>query len=390
MRFAFTEAQEQFRQEIRAFCAQEMTPEMIARLEAQGEIANAHSPELYKKMADRGWLGVQWPKEYGGEGKSQVEMAIFNEEAGYYQVPMTGYALTVNVVGNSFITFGTEEQKQEYLPRIARGEILFCQGFSEPGSGSDLASLQTQAVEDGDEYVIHGQKIFTTNAHLADYIFLLARTDANVPKHKGLSLFVVPMQAPGVAVRPLYTLGGGRVNQTFFEAVRIPRKNLIGEKNRGWYHATATLDFERSGAGRVGQARRILEGLIQYTKETTRHGHTLSKEPLIRQKLTQMAIELEVVRLIAYRVASMQSRGLIPNYEASMSKVYGSEYLKRLANVGMEIFGPYAPLQRGSKWAPLQGKMEALTRGAMGGTIAAGTSEIQRYIIAGRGLGLPR
>lgn len=390
MRFSFTEAQEKFRQELKEFFEREMTPEVMAKLEAQGETANAHSPEIYKKMAEKGWLGLQWPKEYGGEGRSHVEMAIFNEEAGYYQVPMTGYALTVNVVGNSFIAFGTEEQKKEYLPRIARGEILFCQGFSEPGSGSDLASLQTQAVEDGDEYVINGQKIFTTNAHIADYIFLLARTDPNVPKHKGLSLFVVPMNAPGVSVKPLYTLGGGRVNQTFFEDVRIPRKNLIGEKNRGWYHATTTLDFERSGAGRVGHARRILEGLIQYVKETKRNGYPLSKDPIIRQKLAQMEIELEVVRLIAYRVASMQSRGLIPNHEASMSKVYGSEYLKRLANVGMEILGPYSALQSGSKWAPLHGKIEALTRGAMGGTIAAGTSEIQRYIIAGRGLGLPR
>ncbi|RMF85310.1 MAG: acyl-CoA dehydrogenase, partial [Nitrospinota bacterium] len=329
-------------------------------------------------------------KEYGGEGRSHVEMAIFNEEAGYFHVPMVGYALTVNVVGNSIITFGTEEQKREYLPRIARGEILFCQGFSEPGSGSDLASLQTQAVEDGDEYVINGQKIYTSNAHIADYIFLLARTDPNVPKHKGLSLFVVPMDAPGVSIRPLYTLGGVRLNQTFLENVRVPRKNLIGEKNRGWYHATTALDFERSGAGRVGYGRRILEMLVQYTKETRRNGQPLSKDPVIRQKLAQMEIELEVARLIAYRVASMQSRGLIPNHEASMSKLYGTEYLKRLANVGMEILGPYSSLQTGSKWVPLRGKIEALARTSLGGTIAAGTSEIQRYIIAGRGLGLPR
>jgi len=388
--FGFTPEQEALKKEVTEWCEQVMTPERIAKIESQGELMNAHDPELYEDMGKKGWLGLQWPKEYGGSGFGHLEMGIFNEVVGYYRVPMAGYGLTVNIVGNSIITYGSEKLKKEFLPRIASGEILFCQGFSEPNSGSDLASLQTRAVQDGDEYVINGQKIFTTNAHFSDYVFLATRTDPNVPKHKGLSIFLVDMKSPGLSVRPLYTLGGGRVNETFFEDVRVSADYMLGEKNRGWYHMTTTLDFERSGLTTIGACRRALEDILNYAKNVKINGKSLTSDPLIRQKLARLETELCMSRLLSYRVASMQHRGIIPNHEASMCKAYGGELAQRIAHVGTQIMGLYGQLQMGSKYAPAQGRIEAMFRQTVAHTIAGGTNEVQRLIISGRGLGLPR
>ena len=390
MDFRFTPEQEALTKEVTDWCEEVMTPERMEKIESQGELMNAHDPELYEDMGKRGWLGLQWPKEYGGSGFGHMEMGIFNEVVGYYRVPMAGYVLTVNIVGNSIITYGSEKLKKEFLPRIASGEILFCQGFSEPNSGSDLASLQTKAVQDGDEYVINGQKIFTTNAHFSDYIFMATRTDSNVPKHKGLSIFLLDMKSPGVSVRPLYTLGGGRVNETFYEDVRISADYMLGEENRGWYHMTTTLDFERSGLTTIGACRRALEEIVEYAKKTKVNGKPLTKDPLIRQKLAQLETELCMSRLLSYRVASMQHRGLIPNHEASMCKAYGGELVQRVSHVGTQIMGLYGQLQMGSKYVPANGRIEAMFRQTVASTIAGGTNEVQRLIIAGRGLGLPR
>ncbi len=390
MDFRFTPKQEALKNEIADWCEEVMTPERMEKIESQGELMNAHDPELYDDMGKKGWLGLQWPKEYGGSGYGHMEMGIFNEVVGYYRVPMAGYGLTVNIVGNSIITYGSEKLKKEFLPRIASGEILFCQGFSEPNSGSDLASLQTRAVQDGDEYVINGQKIFTTNAHFSDYIFMATRTDPNVPKHKGLSIFLLDMKSPGVNVRPLYTLGGGRVNETFYEDVRVGADYMLGEENRGWYHMTTTLDFERSGLSTIGACRRALEDIVEYAKKTKVNGKPLTKDPLVRQKLAQLETELCMSRLLSYRVASMQHRGLIPNHEASMCKAYGGELVQRVAHVGTQIMGLYGQLQMGSKYVPANGRIEAMFRQTVASTIAGGTNEVQRLIIAGRGLGLPR
>lgn len=390
MDFRFTPEQEALRKEVTDWCEKVMTPERIAKIESQGELMNAHDPDLYNEMGKRGWLGLQWPKEYGGSGYGHLEMGIFNEMVGYHRVPMAGYGLTVNIVGNSIITYGSERLKKEFLPRIASGELLFCQGFSEPNSGSDLASLQTRAVQDGDDYVINGQKIFTTNAHFSNYVFLATRTDPNVPKHKGLSIFLVNMKTPGISVRPLYTLGGGRVNETFFEDVRVSGDYMLGEKNRGWYHMTTTLDFERSGLTLIGACRRTLEEIVEHAKGTKANGEPITKNPIVRQKLAQLETELCMARLLSYRVASMQHRGLIPNYEASMCKAYGGELSQRIAHIGTQIMGLYGQLQMGSKYAPAHGRVEALFRQSVASTIAGGTNEVQRLIIAGRGLGLPR
>lgn len=390
MYFQFTPEQETFRREVREFTQSAMTPEVIEELRQQGEVLNAHSQTVYKRLAEKGWLGLQWPREYGGGGASFIEMAIFNEEMGYAGIPMGAYALTVNQVGNTLQAIGTEAQKREYLPRIIKGEILFCVGFTEPNAGSDLAALECNAVEDGDEFVINGQKIFTSNAHIADYIILATRTDKNVPKHKGITMLIVPMNSKGVSVRPIYTLGGGKVNETFFEDVRVPRTSMVGDKNRGWHYITTHLDYERSGTYAVGLARKALEQIIDYARNNDRGGSPITKDYINRQKLARLETEVEVAKLLAYRVSCMQSRGLIPNTESSMTKLYTSELLQRVAYTGLQIMELYGLLNRQSERAPVGGQIESLFRGTVMFTIAAGSSEIQKLIISGRALGLAR
>jgi alkylation response protein AidB-like acyl-CoA dehydrogenase len=390
MFFDFTPEQKAFQEEVREFALSALTPEVIEELRDQGEVLNAHSPTIYKQLAKRGWLGLQWPKEYGGGGASFIEMAIFMEEMGYAGIPMIGYQLSVNQVGNTILAIGTEEQKKEYLPRLLSGESLFCVGFTEPNAGSDLAAVECNAEQEGDEFVISGQKIFTTNAHVSDYIILATRTDKNVPKHKGITMFIVPMDSEGVSVRPIWTLGGGRVNETFFEDVRVPRKNAVGDVNRGWHYITTHLDYERSGTYSVGLARKALDQIIDYVKASGRKGNGIAKDPLVRQKLSRLETELEVARLLAYRVSSMQSKGLIPNTESSMTKLYTTELVQRIAHAGLQIMDLYGLLNRNSQRAPIGGYIESLFRGSVMYTIAAGSSEIQKLIIAGRGLGLVR
>jgi alkylation response protein AidB-like acyl-CoA dehydrogenase len=294
-------------------------------------------------------------------------------------------------VGPTILLYGTDEQKQQHIPGIAEADTVWCQGFSEPGAGSDLASLQTRADQDGDDFIINGQKIWTSLAHKADMCILLARTDQEAPKHKGISYFLLDMKTPGVEVRPLFDLTNRHTfNQVFFENVRIPRTCLVGELNRGWYVAAATLDFERSGINRVVMGYRTFEELSSYARDTRVNGRRLGDEGTVRNKLADLAIEFTAGRMLAYRVASMQARGQIPNTEASMSKMYGSELQQRLAGAGMQIMGLAGQLEPGSRWAPLAGRLEQFYLFASALTVAAGTTEIQKGIIAGRGLGLPR
>ncbi len=382
MEFKFTEAQEKLRKELREFCEEPRTQEILKELEEKGDLYNAHSWELYKKMVEKGWLGMQWPKEYGGHGLSFDETAIFSEATAYYRIPMMGYALT-SILGNALIHFGSEEQKKEYVPRMAAGEILFCLLYSEANAGSDLASMQTRAVEDEGDYVINGTKIFTSLGHISHYGFIAARTDPDVPKHKGISLFIVPMDAPGISINPMLTMGEGRVNEIAFEDVRVPQNNMVGEKNKGWRLLNKALAVERSGLGFVAGAQRGFEDILNYVREKG-----LGKDPVIRQKLARLATEIEVAHLLAWRVVSLQSKGLVPDSEASMSKLYGTELIQRVANTGMEITGLSGLLKGNSKWAPLEGKMESAYRSSRFVTIAAGTSEIMRLIISFRGLGL--
>jgi alkylation response protein AidB-like acyl-CoA dehydrogenase len=303
----------------------------------------------------------------------------------YHRAP-TQLGVGPDRVGPTIILYGTNEQKAKHLPGIAGAETVWCQGFSEPGAGSDLASLQTRATIDGDSFVVNGQKIWTSLAHKADWCILLARTDPDAPKHKGISYLLVDMRLPGITVAPLVDITGRHsFNQIFFEDVRVPRDCLVGELNRGWYVGAATLDFERSGINRVVAGIRVYEELVAFARETGAAG----ERPWVRGKLAELGIELTAGKLLAYRVASMQARGQIPNAEASMSKMYGSELQQRIAGAGMQMLGLGGQLEDG-RWAPLAGRLEQYYLSTSALTVAAGTSEIQRNIIAGRGLGLPR
>jgi len=399
MDFRFTPEEEAFRQEVREFIEKEFPRDLRGTMPEAGRYGEQPEPlrEWRRKLAARGWVAPAWPKEYGGAGMTVMQQFIYNLEMARARVPPVG-GLGVSVVGPTLILFGNEEQKKTYLPKILSGEHIWCQGFSEPNAGSDLASLQTTAVRDGDEYVINGQKIWTTVAHLAHYMLLLCRTDPNAPKHKGLSYIIVPMKDekgnpyPGVTVQPLLNMAGTHeFNQVFFENVRVPVKNLVGEENQGWYMAVRTLDIERSNIGSaVGQQQNV-EDLIRFVQEARGSGQErVSLLPSLRYELAERWVETEISLLLSYRVVTMQNRGLIPNYEASATKLYSMELNQRIANTGMKVLGLYGQLARGQKWAPLRGRIEFMYLRSVANTIEGGTSEIQRNVIATRGLGLPR
>ncbi|MBM3140961.1 MAG: hypothetical protein FJZ92_12335 [Chloroflexi bacterium] len=349
-----------------------------------------------KALAERGWFAPQWPKEYGGGGLSPMEQFIFNQEIAGAGAPRVGGS-GVSLLGPTLIVHGTEEQKKKWLPPILSGEIVYAQGYSEPGAGSDLASLQTRAVRDGDDFVVNGQKIWTSGAHHADAIFALVRTDPDAPKHRGITFLVIEdIKTPGLTVRPLINMAWKHgFNETFFEDVRVPAKNAVGEINRGWYVGATLLDFERSNIAGAVAARRTIRRLIDYTgsKDGKPKSRLEGREesPVIRAELTDRYIETEVGFNFSFRIISMQNRGLIPNYEASTAKMFISEAGQRLQRTGTKLFGLYSNL-----WDPADERAPAkaaFTQGyvtSVPATIAAGSSEIQRNIIATRGLGLPR
>ena len=390
MEFKFTAEDEEFRTELRAF----MKTELPDPWEGAGRYPEDDDWDLNRvirqKMAEKGWLTMHWPEEYGGQNASPVKSAIYNEEIAYMRAPGRDI-FGVRMLGPTLMIHGSEEQKKTHLPSVAKGEIQWCQGYSEPESGSDLASLSTRAVRDGDDLVINGAKVWTTMAHRADWIMLLTRTDPDAPKHRGISFVLVDMKSPGVSVRPIINMAGGHeFNQVTFDDVRVPRANVVGDEDRGWYVAVTLLDFERSGIDYSASARRLLDDTKEFATETKRNGVPLIEIPWVRTLMADRYIDCEVARLMAYNVAYMQSQDLIPTKEASMSKVFGSETVQRVSEAALDILGMYGTLGREDKWAPLKGRVQENWMNAFAGTIAAGTSEIQRNIIAGRGLGLPR
>jgi len=392
MRFKFTPEQEAFRAEVNAFLKQALPSDWEGADNAIDEEGYQFGREFLKKLAPKHWIAPAYPKEYGGLDMSLWDQVIFNEAMGYARAPIVNTA-AVGYLGPTVILYGTAEQKKQHLPGITSGEIVWCQGYSEPNAGSDLASLQTRAVQDGDEFILNGQKIWTSQAHYADWMFVLARTDPDAPKHRGISYFLMDMKTPGVTVRPLINMAGGEAfNEVFFDNVRIPRSGLLGELNRGWYIATTTLDFERSSIGGTAQAKRTLEDLTRFakTERDAGTGRRVWDRPSVRHAIADLWIDLEMARLLSYRVVSMQSRGLVPNYEASIIKVFSSDYVQRQARVGISVLGLYGGLWGAGPWAKLGGRFSKSYVANVGMAIAGGTTEIQRNIIAQRGLGLPR
>jgi alkylation response protein AidB-like acyl-CoA dehydrogenase len=395
MDFRFTEDEEAFRLEVRQWLKQEI-PERWTELDPgiweETEESWALAREFQRKLGQRGWLAPAYPKEYGGLELSHMKRLILAEELAYHRTPISiEEEITVNWVGPSIMLFGTEQQKKKYLTMIAEGDVIFCLGYSEPNAGSDLASLQTRAVETGDEYVINGQKTWCSYGHLADYCWLAARTDPDASRHEGISIFIVDMKTPGITIRPLINiLNRHSFNEVFFDDVRIPRENLVGQKNKGWYQLVIALDFERSSIGYAAGNQRIIEELVKYVKKTTGNGKPLASDPLVKNDLAQLVVENEVARMMAYRIAWMFSKGLHPSYESSMSMVFVSEVMRRTANTGMRILGHYGELDRDSKWAVMNARIMRMCLSSLSIGVGGGSNEIQRNIIAIRGLGLPR
>jgi alkylation response protein AidB-like acyl-CoA dehydrogenase len=395
MDFKFTEDEEAFRREVRQWLEQEIPQrwiELDPGIWEETEESWALAREFQRKLGQKGWLAPAYPREYGGLELSHMKRLILAEELAYSRAPLSiEVEVTVNWVAPSIILFGTEKQKKDYATSVAKGDIIFCLGYSEPNAGSDLASLQTRAVEVGDEYVVNGQKTWCSYGHLADYCWLAARTDPSASKHEGISIFIVDMKTPGITVRPLMNiLNRHSFNEVFFDDVRIPKENLVGQKNKGWYQLVIALDFERSSIGYAATNQRIIEELIKYAKEATRNGEPLANDPLIRNELAQLAVENEVARMMAYRIAWMFSKGLHPSYESSMSMVFISEVMRHTANTGMRILGHYGELDRDSKWAVMNARIMRMCLSSLSIGVGGGSNEIQRNIIAMRGLGLPR
>ena len=391
MDFRFTPEQEAFRREILQWIKEEIPPDLEAGWENEYGAGFEFTRQIAKKLGARGWLGLTWPRKYGGQERSFIDQMIYNEEMTYHNVPGTDMGVGgITWVGPSLIHLGTEEQKQEHVLPLVAGERFWCTGYSEPESGSDMAAAMCRAVAKGDDYVVNGQKIWTSVAHIADWCWLLARTGPPKPKHKGLSLFVVDMKSPGITVRPLLSMAGHHhFNEVFFDDVHVPKKNLVGEENRGWQHVLEALDLERTtGIPIIAIARRSLDDLIAFAKATSFSGKPLSKEPLVRHELAQLAIEAEAARTLAYRLVWLQEKGEMSAAEAAAAKLFGSELVQKVIYAGCRIMGPYSQVKGGSRWTQLNGFFEKQYQECLGLNIAAGTSEIQRNIIAGYKLGI--
>ncbi len=389
MELAFGEREEKLRGEVRSFLKEHLPTNVDGGgLGLRSDEAFVAAQKFNEELGRRGWIAPAWPKEYGGLGATIFEQMVFSEEFGYHGAPDTGTrGFGVGMIGPTLIVHGSEEQKREHLPRITTGEAIWCQGYSEPGAGSDLASLQTRAVRDGDDYVVNGQKIWTSGGHRANWMFMLARTDPDAPKHRGISFFLLDIKnTPGVTVRPLINMANRHhFNEVFFEDVRIPAKNLIGEENRGWYVGMTLLDFERSGIGGIAAQRRTLEKLAGYLREQPQ-----SKRERHRLGLANLVVENNVGKYLGYRIGDMQTRGLHPNYEASVIKVFQSELAQRIYRFAVNTVGLAGQLVPEQQDAPMGGEMAEGYLTSIPGTIYSGSSEIQRNIIATRGLGLPR
>jgi len=388
MDFKFNEEQEAFRQEVRSFLEDEIEKGAFQPM-CDGWI-QGFSTEFTEKVAEKRWIGLTWPEEYGGQGRSEIDRLILTEEMLRYGAPAACHWFQDRQIGRAILANGTEEQKQDLLPKILKGEALIGLGMSEPQAGSDLASLQTRAVEEGDEYVINGQKIWTSCARYMTHIYLVARTDPDAVKHRGISEFIIDAGTPGITVNPIIDITGTEAwGEVFYDDVRVLKTCLIGEKNRGFYQILNQLDYERAGLERLMGNYPLFDAIIQFTKETKQDGRPLSEDTLIRHKLAQLQVEFEVGRLLTYRVVMVMEGGRAPNVEAAMAKAYCTTFEQRLASVATEILGLYGQLLAESKWAPILGMAPHSYLGSKGYSLQAGTTEVLKNIVATRGLGLP-
>ena len=344
----------------------------------------------HKKLNEGGWVAANWPKEYGGRGATVMQKTIYREELHRLGLGEPFIGMGISLLGPTLIHWGTEDQKKNHIPKILKGEEIWCQGYSEPGSGSDLASVSTRAVDDGDDFVVNGQKVWTSMAQHADMIFALVRTDPDAPKHKGISYLLIDMHSPGVTVRPLVQMTGGKgFNEVFFEDVRVPKKNIVGERNNGWQVAMTTLMFERGGGGGSDPMGEVYE-LANLAKRLPRNGSNAWDDSSVRQKVAEFAADAQALKYTGYRQLTRQLKGLPPGPEGSMMKLCSTELALKIALYAMELLGPYSQIEFGAPFAVDRGKWSFRMLAARGPTIYAGTNQIQHNIIGERVLGLPK
>lgn len=378
-----TESQQELQRTLRRYFEDLMTAEL--RQELSRAAFGTGYRKLMKRLGADGWLGIGWPKEYGGQGRGPVDQLIFFDEANRADVPLP--LVTLNTVGPTLAQFGSPAQKERFLPGILAGEIHFAIGYTEPGAGTDLASLSTRAERDGDQYVVNGQKVFTTGAHDADFIWLACRTDPAAPKHKGISILVVDTRTPGFSWSPIYTIGRGdnhHTNATFYDSVRVPASMLVGKENEGWRLITTQLNFERVALGPAGRIWKAYEPVLEWARD-----NKATDIPWVRQNLARVRAKVEVAELFNWRVAALQEEGLPSPADASAMKVYGTELVIEALRLLMEVVGPHAGVGDGAGTV-LSGMLEAQYKQALVNTFGGGVNEVQREIVASAGLGLPR
>jgi len=382
MYLALTPPQQELQEELRAYFI-----DLVDEVERAPD-TSAPYPRYIRRMGQDGWLGLGWPLEYGGQGRGPIDQMIFVEESHWAGVPLP--LLTLNSVAPTLMALGTEEQKRRFLPGILRGEVHFSIGYTEPSAGTDLASLRTRAVRDGDEYVINGEKIFTSAIQYADYVWLAARTDPDAPKHKGLSVFVVPVDSPGFGWTPLDTIAGDITSSTVYEDVRVPVENLVGAENQGWKLITNQLNHERVAICPSSGLRRSLAEVRRWAQDqTSAGGRRVIDREWVRIHLARVHAKVEVLALLNAKVAWAADKGLSPA-DASATKVYGTELALEAYRLLTEVVGQAGYVVAGSAGAVLQGRLERNARSQTIFTFGGGTNEIQRDIIAMVGLGMPR
>ncbi len=386
MRIDLSPEQRAFRDEMRGYFAKIMTPELLDEIQGS-EGGGPEYQKALRQMGRDGLLGIGWPKEYGGQGRSPIEQYLFADESQRAGFPIP--FLTLNTVGPTLMQFGTDAQREEYLPRIMRGECHFCIGYTEPEAGTDLGSLKTRALRDGDDYVINGQKVYTSLADFADYVWLAARTDPDAPKHRGISILIVPTDAEGFRLTPTPTVGGISTNTTFYDDVRVPAGNLVGPEHGGWSLIVNQLNHERVSLAPVGPCERLFEEVRDWASKTERDGRRVIEEPWVQLHLAKVRAKLEALKLMNWKQAWALTRGSLNPADASAVKVYSSEFYVEAYRMLMEVLGPIGAIQRGSPEAVLRGNLEMRYRATLILTFGGGTNEVQRDIIAMAGLGLP-
>ena len=388
MDFALDADQRAWLTEVRGFLRDHVTPELRAELaEHDLELAGGEVTRFRRKIGDKGWFGLNWPREYGGLGLSAVHLHLLMTEFEYWGVP--GPDLTVTSVAPMIMRHGTDRNRTEWLPLIAKGEMICAVGYSEPDAGTDLASLRTSAVQDGDQWVINGTKIWNSGAQRATHEWLCVRTDPNSPRHRGISVIIVPTDSLGVDIRPLYAWSDYRTNEVHFRDVRVPVTNLIGDVNQGWTYITGALDLERGALTNAGDLRRAVDELRMLARQPRRDGTVPADSPALRRRLAHAEADVAVATLMGYEAASILDSGIIPTVEVSAEKVFTSELRQRIADLALDLLGPDGLLAHRSHPAPLAGVFERLYRAAPLMRFGGGTNEVLRDIIAQRGHGMP-